>query len=51
MHVISDRMSAGKPVIHVFAESQPEEGFEIVEADLEDVYFNTVTSHQSSVIS
>lgn len=46
MNVISDRMSAGKPVIHVFSEAQPEEGFEIVEADLEDVYFNTVTSHQ-----
>lgn len=45
MSVISDRMSAGKPVIHVFSESQPEEGFEIVEADLEDVYFQTVTSH------
>ncbi len=51
MNVISDRMSAGKPVIHVFAETQPEEGFEIVEADLEDVYFNTVSSHQSAVIS
>lgn len=49
MNVISDRMSAGKPVIHVFAETQPEEGFEIVEADLEDVYFNTVTSHQLPV--
>lgn len=51
MNVISDRMSAGKPVIHVFAESQPEEGFEVVEADLEDVYFNTVTSHQLAVTS
>ncbi len=46
MNVISDRMSAGKPVIHVFSETQPEEGFEIVEADLEDVYFNTITNHQ-----
>ena len=46
MNVISDRMSAGKPVIHVFSESQPEEGFEVVEADLEDVYFNTITNHQ-----
>jgi len=49
MNVISDRMSAGKPVIHVFAESQPEEGFEIVEADLEDVYFKTVTKIKSEV--
>ncbi len=51
MNVISDRMSAGKPVIHVFSETQPEEGFEIVEADLEDVYFNTVSSHQLAVSS
>ncbi|WP_338791666.1 ABC transporter ATP-binding protein [Bernardetia sp. MNP-M8] len=51
MNVISDRMSAGKPVIHVFSETQPEEGFEIVEADLEDVYFNTVSSHQLAVTS
>ncbi|WP_291725499.1 ABC transporter ATP-binding protein [Bernardetia sp.] len=49
MNVISDRMSAGKPVIHVFSESQPEEGFETVEADLEDVYFKSVSSHQLSV--
>ncbi|WP_338813695.1 ABC transporter ATP-binding protein [Bernardetia sp. Wsw4-3y2] len=51
MNVISDRMSAGKPVIHVFSETQPEDGFEIVEADLEDVYFNTVSSHQLAVTS
>ena len=51
MNVISDRMSAGKPVIHVFSETQPEEGFEIVEADLEDVYFKSVSSHQLAVIS
>ncbi len=51
MSVISDRMSAGKPVIHVFSESQPEEGFEIVEADLEDVYFQTITNSQLPVTS
>ncbi|WP_375561479.1 ABC transporter ATP-binding protein [Bernardetia sp. OM2101] len=51
MNVISDRMSAGKPVIHVYSETQPEEGFEIVEADLEDVYFNTVSNHQLAVAS
>ncbi len=51
MNVISDRMSAGKPVIHVFSETQPEEGFEIVEADLEDVYFQTITNSQLPVTS
>lgn len=51
MNVISDRMSAGKPVIHVFSESQPEEGFEIVEADLEDVYFQEISSSTKSELS
>ncbi len=51
MNVISDRMSAGKPVIHVFSETQPEEGFEIVEADLEDVYFQEISSSTKSELS
>lgn len=38
MQVISDRLIAGKPMIHVLADSQPE-GFAAVEPDLEDVYF------------
>lgn len=42
-NVISDRMIAGKPVIHVFGEAQPADGFDPVEADLEDVYFSTIT--------
>ena len=37
--VLSTRLVGGKPVIHVFSASQPEEGFELVEPDLEDVYF------------
>ena len=38
-NVLSTRLVAGKPQINVFAESQPDDGFEPVEADLEDVYF------------
>lgn len=38
--VISTRLKAGKTVIHVLADSLPEEGFESVPADLEDVYFS-----------
>ena len=40
--VISTRMFAGKTIIHVLAESQPE-GFEPVEGALEDVYFSTLS--------
>ena len=37
--VISERMIAGNPEIHVYSETIPDPGFEPVTADLEDVYF------------
>ena len=37
--VLSTRLSAGSTVIHVLSDAKPEEGFEGVAADLEDVYF------------
>ncbi len=37
--VLSTRLVAGNPVIHVFSGEQPEDGFEQVVPDLEDVYF------------
>lgn len=37
--VLSTRLVAGQPVIHVFSADRPEEGFERIEPDLEDVYF------------
>lgn len=40
--VISDRMIAGKPVLHVWSDTQPEGGFEQQDPDLEDVYFSTI---------
>jgi ABC-type multidrug transport system ATPase subunit len=41
--VISTRLMAGKPVIHVFSmNGQPEGGFTQVEASLEDVYFRHI---------
>lgn len=40
--VISDRLIAGKPIIHIFSDSNPGGGFEPVEADLEDVYFSEI---------
>lgn len=43
--VISTRLVAGRTVVHVFSESQPE-GFEAVPASLEDVYFSTL--HQAA---
>lgn len=40
--VISTKLFAGKTVVHVFSHDQPGNGFEIVEPDLEDVYFSTM---------
>jgi len=45
--VISNKMIAGKPVIHVLSEAQPAEGFEQVEPDLEDVYFAEIFASTS----
>jgi len=40
--VISDKMVAGKPIIHVYNENNPGDGFTAVEPNLEDVFFTKV---------
>lgn len=42
--VISDKMVAGNPLIHVLSESNPGEGFESVEPNLEDVFFTKINN-------
>lgn len=42
--VISNKMVAGKPQIHVLSKSQPGEGFQQVEPSLEDVFFTRINS-------
>lgn len=37
--VISDKMIAGRPVIHIYQESGPGDGFKTVTPNLEDVFF------------
>jgi ABC-type multidrug transport system ATPase subunit len=37
--VLSTRLTGGRSIIHVLADGRPEEGFESVPPDLEDVYF------------
>lgn len=41
-HVISTRMVGGRPLIHAYSESDPGDGFEPAEADLEDVFFSRI---------
>ena len=43
--VLSKRLVAGQPVLHVFAADAPEAGFEPVAPDLEDVYFQRLRLH------
>ncbi len=40
--IISNKMVAGKPQIHVLSETNPGEGFVPVEPNLEDVFFNKI---------
>lgn len=43
--VISTKMSAGRTIVHVYADVLPGEGFEPVEPDLKDVYFSVMGGH------
>ncbi len=43
--VISSKSHEGKLAIHTYADALPGEGFEQVNADLEDVYFSTITKN------
>lgn len=47
--VISDKMVAGKPQIHVLSESNPGEGFVSVRPNLEDVFFAKIGVYETVV--
>ncbi|KPV94297.1 Daunorubicin/doxorubicin resistance ATP-binding protein DrrA [Pseudoalteromonas sp. P1-9] len=47
MPLISKRLFAGKTIVHVMAENQPE-GFDAAPANLEDVYFSTLLQHRNA---
>jgi ABC-type multidrug transport system ATPase subunit len=49
-NVISERRSAGTPIIHVFSDTQPD-GFEGIEPDLEDVYFSEIFGKRSEQLA
>jgi ABC-type multidrug transport system ATPase subunit len=42
LKVISSKLTAGKPEIHVFNENKPDSTFEAVNVDLEDVFFSKI---------
>lgn len=45
--VLTTRLVAGKPQINVYSETQPDDGFHQVEANLEDVYFLQLRKSQN----
>lgn len=49
MQVISTHLKAGKTIIHVLNDVQPDATFESSSADLEDVYFAEITSRMETV--
>ena len=49
MQVISTHLKAGKTIIHVFHENRPDDTFEPVPANLEDVYFAEITSRMDTL--
>ncbi len=46
--VLSTRLTGGKTILHVLADAKPEEGFEAVAPDLEDVYFGQLRAAANS---
>ena len=49
MQVISTHLKAGKTVIHVLSDTQPDATFEQSTANLEDVYFAEITSRMETI--
>jgi len=43
--VLSTRLVGGRTIIHALADARPEDGFEAVAPDLEDVYFGELRRH------
>lgn len=48
--VISDKMVAGKPLIHVLSDSNPGAGFESVAPGLEDVFFSKINVSKKATV-
>ena len=44
MEIISTKLVAGRPVIHVLSDENPEDGFATADATLEDVFFARISA-------
>jgi len=41
-NIVSVRLQAGRPLVHIYSETDPGNGFTLIEPDLEDVYFREI---------
>jgi ABC-type multidrug transport system ATPase subunit len=48
-NLISTQLKAGKTQVHILNDTQPDSSFELVEADLEDVYFSKISEKMNTV--
>lgn len=48
-HVISNKLIAGRPVIHVYSATRPADDFQAVEPTLEDVFFSHINRTRNTV--
>lgn len=48
--VVSEKLFLGKPIIHIFSDEHPRNGFTPIEASLEDVYFSQLFENNSKSI-
>lgn len=46
--VICTKLQAGRTLVHVHADARPGEAFDVVEPDLEDVYFSVMARHATA---
>ncbi|AQG80630.1 ABC transporter ATP-binding protein [Spirosoma montaniterrae] len=49
-NIISERMVAGDPVVHILADTNPGAGFQPIEPTLEDVYFTNILGIQQPAL-
>ncbi|MBL4650991.1 MAG: hypothetical protein JKY03_14770 [Aureispira sp.] len=50
-YVISDKLIAGKPLIHILDEANPENGFEAIAPSIEDVFFSKIKKTSEANLS
>jgi ABC-2 type transport system ATP-binding protein len=43
--IISTKLLSGRTLVHIYSQQDPGNGFELVEPDLEDVYFSTMAGY------